>query len=1085
MRIRLHYMGIPLIILSIFTLFSSSVLSQKATNDIDSILCWKGERCGAFGPTGEALYGDHIITAPGFQGIFCYASPQFKFQDPLSIKIMKNDEEVNLNLDEAFFYPSHLDLTWKGGGLTVNEKKFITQDDILGDQVTVVNCLDSPVNIDVLIYGKSTPSLERIRSKQTFIDLSTAANLAPRQDDRLYTRNVKISRIWIEGEKPLSPKGEKTEVRLAASGGACLGITSGHLKKEVDRGSPYWDPDLPDKFVYKVQSPSLKSPTLLIRFSRSQKGQARIFVTIDSNEAEEITFESTNGEGDKCRHWRYLEFSSDLLTEGEHLISFSAAQDDAQIRMDGFFLAEQGSLTPTLLHGGAFESEYREQLPISSGIIVLDGIKQLIPRFDKNDVPTIIALKGGLDQDRSSRFPKGISFSIPEAPTGVSTIYLLSITPSPRGKPGSDLPPAYYIFRLDDKSEEKVPWPSTVSDLKGFEPPFQNIRGHSERVGWRFFKSQDSDTPLLRLAYMPPPNRFIKEVGVQKGAGRQIPLVLAATMEIQPESERIHGLVGQHSFYDHQIHTAMTGADFKLTDSLSGDRKLSRTVSLNPGSEAVFNIVIATGKNGLPTILRALDCAEDNELFNNHVKTYPDWFLEKVPEFSCSDPFIEKAWFYRWFLVRRSLPALHFRDFQSSRFGALRCGLSHALTECRWLRDKEIVKQCIENEFKIKRTDRLSQNGRDHSKGVLFTHFIHDAVLGCYDVARSNKLLEDAMPHIRSIFEDDLYMFDNEPDYKSMELDTAHSGTSTSAHDGELYKSPQFASYLYSSAKAHARVCRILGKTDDSSIYEKHAEQIKESVLKKMWSEKDRAFYSISDKNNEQTRSHKPTNYYPFFSLLAPDEKMFVEALDRLLDQKESWTSLPIASMSKSDGQYSSSQGLHNDSDRLTPHLMHADAVFPGELTMAADVMANAINYYNGSSITQDDFSQFFTYFTKLHFEGAKLDRPIILESYNNKTYEGYGCPDTLQSTYCDLLIRFLAGLTPSKDDSIELKPMIKGIDHFRFRGIPYHGELIDITWDRPDFNRIYKTAPEGYTLSISGKVIFNSKELKNVVIKR
>ncbi len=85
---------------------------------------------------------------------------------------------------------------------------------------------------------------------------------------------------------------------------------------------------------------------------------------------------------------------------------------------------------------------------------------------------------------------------------------------------------------------------------------------------------------------------------------------------------------------------------------------------------------------------------------------------------------------------------------------------------------------------------------------------------------------------------------------------------------------------------------------------------------------------------------------------------------------------------------------------------------------------------------------------------------------------------DVFDTAYADLVIRLLGGVVPTADGTLELRPQVQGLEHFRLRGVPYHGHSLDITWDRPNGERAYSDAPEGYTLTVDGEQVFTQAEL-------
>ena len=58
---------------------------------------------------------------------------------------------------------------------------------------------------------------------------------------------------------------------------------------------------------------------------------------------------------------------------------------------------------------------------------------------------------------------------------------------------------------------------------------------------------------------------------------------------------------------------------------------------------------------------------------------------------------------------------------------------------------------------------------------------------------------------------------------------------------------------------------------------------------------------------------------------------------------------------------------------------------------------------------------------------------------------------DYNHSSYCDLVITGLVGLRPRQDETVEVNPLLPaGVwDYFRLEGVPYHGRMLTISYDR------------------------------------
>ncbi|UCD30481.1 MAG: hypothetical protein JSV03_08445, partial [Planctomycetota bacterium] len=105
---------------------------------IDQILHRTDFRHGTLGPTGKRLFTERLDKGLGLRGRFCYIHHS-NIGDPLRLKLIQDDRELTLAVEQVDWYPSHLAVRWSAGPIGVQEYKYITDDDTLIDQVTLTN----------------------------------------------------------------------------------------------------------------------------------------------------------------------------------------------------------------------------------------------------------------------------------------------------------------------------------------------------------------------------------------------------------------------------------------------------------------------------------------------------------------------------------------------------------------------------------------------------------------------------------------------------------------------------------------------------------------------------------------------------------------------------------------------------------------------------------------------------------------------------------------------------------------------------------------------------------------------------------
>jgi hypothetical protein len=86
-------------------------------------------------------------------------------------------------------------------------------------------------------------------------------------------------------------------------------------------------------------------------------------------------------------------------------------------------------------------------------------------------------------------------------------------------------------------------------------------------------------------------------------------------------------------------------------------------------------------------------------------------------------------------------------------------------------------------------------------------------------------------------------------------------------------------------------------------------------------------------------------------------------------------------------------------------------------------------------------------------------------------------------STFCDLVITGLVGVTPQADNTVVVDPLLPadGWDWFCLDGAPYRGGELTVVWDR-DGTRYGQNA--GLSVFIDGKMVAHSSQLVRLTVE-
>ena len=160
-------------------------------------------------------------------------------------------------------------------------------------------------------------------------------------------------------------------------------------------------------------------------------------------------------------------------------------------------------------------------------------------------------------------------------------------------------------------------------------------------------------------------------------------------------------------------------------------------------------------------------------------------------------------------------------------------------------------------------------------------------------------------------------------------------------------------------------------------------------------------------------------------------------------------------------------------------------AVWPYATSQTLVGLANVIRHYEQDELTAADyFDALLTYARSHRYRG----KPYIGE-YLDEINGRWLTPDSDRSryynhsTFCDLVIAGLVGLMPREDDIVQVHPLlpVDTWDWFCLDGVPYHGYILTILWDRT--GRKYDKG-KGLRVFANGRMIAATDELAPVMGK-
>jgi hypothetical protein len=529
---------------------------------------------------------------------------------------------------------------------------------------------------------------------------------------------------------------------------------------------------------------------------------------------------------------------------------------------------------------------------------------------------------------------------------------------------------------------------------------------------------------------------------------------------------------------------------------------LRRTLEVTPNGGAVQAQVAVSFENrrrdgtaaGLP-----------DSLLVQHQREYNRWFFDNVPYFDASDPAFKKMWYYRWWVVRFNLTQADTPDLKGYRFYEGKLAFDNEISfavpvqikELSYLRDPEFGLQQAENSYRNLSSGAVVDPPGSPYWGETYSQWIASAVAEFNRVhpippQRLNALLPAMAGDVRawlSLFDSDGDALPerSKPRVTGYDLDILSywffSGTKLDlTADPPSLERVDFASFVYANARAVAELARVVHNTALASEFDALANRIRTAAIQQLWDDNTHFFYPQRAPDHLRVPIRELHGFFPFTTLMAPDEPRYLTALEKFIDPEEFWARFPpvIASQYYYRHWTWEMDGL---SRNIAPH----------PISMGARTLLQVLKHYHQNIITPSHFMDLMGRYTALMYPGVNpydaLWRPNAHEYYSKwepHQVSMHPKPSDIShdfhSMYCALVVEGVVGLTPRNDAKIELQPAALEWDHFLLDRLRYHDKDLTIVWDRPGGQARYRGYPQGFSLYINGQHAFTRDRLTHLI---
>jgi hypothetical protein len=459
-----------------------------------------------------------------------------------------------------------------------------------------------------------------------------------------------------------------------------------------------------------------------------------------------------------------------------------------------------------------------------------------------------------------------------------------------------------------------------------------------------------------------------------------------------------------------------------------------------------------------------------------------EWFKQNIPWLDVPDKSMEQIYYFRWYSfqkhIKQTAKGFVIDEFEANvpwagKYNTISAAAGHHIREARWLRNSEYVEDYANFWF-----------GAD-GEPRRYSFWAADSVYSLFLATGNRSFAINLLPRLQENYrgwetteQDANGLYWQLDDRDGMEFSIGGSG----------YR-PTINSYMYGDAAAIARIAEMAGQTDVAKEYETKAEQLRHLVETDLWNQSDNFYETVPRKGRAGWADVRElVGYIPwYFDIPAANH---VIAWKQLLDSKGFAGAFGPTTAERRSPRF----------NFKNPHeCLWNGPSWPYATTQTLVALANLLDSGKEQSvISSSDYFQLLDAYTQSQHIRAPNGRtvPWIDEDLDADTGE-WLARDILiskhqpppnrgryynHSGYADLIITGLIGIRPSASNDLVIHPLVPAEkwDYFALEGLPYHGHLLTVFYDRTG-ERYQRGA--GLTILSDGRLVAHRDSLATISV--
>ncbi len=477
-------------------------------------------------------------------------------------------------------------------------------------------------------------------------------------------------------------------------------------------------------------------------------------------------------------------------------------------------------------------------------------------------------------------------------------------------------------------------------------------------------------------------------------------------------------------------------------------------VKIPPNGSCTFKYAFAFDKTREQAYNKSIKALEKTDPFTEKENAFNDFFKKNVPELSCDDPDMLKMYYYRWFVVYRSIHKpedvldnheVHGDCIYESPYGdGYDCpvGLPVAwhYEECKWMINPDALFSDAENwnrkldyywKYYIESTPMAVWN-------IYKNHPDKDFLERMYDSCKEYSLKDfspekggyEFLPTVTGSwntgaeYQPAFYQYTDEKWDWRQDVEGIRKGWGTEQR--KLYRL-DYISYSVGNLIGCANMAAELGKEAERRELQELADRSVEAVKKYFWNEEHSCFVSIDAKTGKQcNESICYDSFFPF--LWGMLDKEYSRGFKPLFDKTSFKGGFANTTVDKNCPMYWFDNCIAGPvySSVAEPHNYGCawnGPVWPYATCGVTDALGAAATM---DQTLQNEWLDLFEGYTELQFLHGDRSVPMVLEHYRPSDGVTFsGTCDYFHSTWVDLFMKYWAGINID-NGKISFKPFTK-----------------------------------------------------------